>query len=717
MNWYFKTTLTAIIFIASLSLCGAAFFYLWQLDNLQLILSTILAVALTWLLARRLKIDSLPGRQTNITNKQQKRNIFALTKSLLIILYSLTALKTILIISTYQTFEAIRSPWEVVPSYFLIIYFALTVLLLVILLQRDVSQGSNATGQLFLISIHFFLSYSIAFFVYGINFGFDPFIHQAGEKILAATGTISPKPLLYIGQYSLVVWLSKISSLNIILVDKLLVPVLSALLLPPIIYYALTKGFNLKSRPSLSTVLTFPIFLLPFYFTVPQNMANLFLLLTVLLAVVFFRIGPPDVPHRPALLWLLGLTTLAIHPFSGIPLIIYLTIVTFLKQQKKILTRNHKLIASTIIIILAIAALPTALSLGGELSNNVNVTPSSETVSDLGLLSVRPAGLISDFLPPVNWVPFYSIFHLVYLFKFNHIIILALLAAGGLWLLWKSKRILFASGLILTFLIISIDVSLINLLNLPIIAYELPEFIARFWQIGLLFLTPIILYTIGKLIKLFLGEGSAAGSIGDKSLMKYDNERLTALSGSASRSKMLLRESSRAIYPTAAIFFLALIATIGLYLIYPRHDAFAKSRAFATSQYDIQVVNWIEQDAQGKDYVVLANQAVSAAALQEFGFAKYYSTPNSLTPKTANLFYYPVPTTSPLYQLYLNMVYEMPTTESLQQVLDLTGADIAYFVINDYWLDFEKIVEQAQQNIGPPHIITNNKLVVFKLSK
>ena len=101
-------------------------------------------------------------------------------------------------------------------------------------------------------------------------------------------------------------------------------------------------------------------------------------------------------------------------------------------------------------------------------------------------------------------------------------------------------------------------------------------------------------------------------------------------------------------------------------------------------------------------------------------FKKYYSAPNSLSPSpyhlAPDLFYYPIPTTSPLYDLYLDMVYDSPTTERLQQALDLTGADTAYFVINDYWLDFEKIVEQAKQNIGNAQTIADNKLVIFKYS-
>jgi len=137
---------------------------------------------------------------------------------------------------------------------------------------------------------------------------------------------------------------------------------------------------------------------------------------------------------------------------------------------------------------------------------------------------------------------------------------------------------------------------------------------------------------------------------GSRALLRGGSRAHTALSGSTSRT----------IYPVAIIFFLALFITISTYLTYPRADAFAKSRADATSQADITAVRWIEADSAGKNYVVLSNQAVAAAALQEFGFKKYYTDQNTECQmskvKCQMLFFYPIPTTSLLYQLYLDIL-------------------------------------------------------------
>ena len=142
---------------------------------------------------------------------------------------------------------------------------------------------------------------------------------------------------------------------------------------------------------------------------------------------------------------------------------------------------------------------------------------------------------------------------------------------------------------------------------------------------------------------------------------------------------------------TILILLTTLISVISLYISYPHVDAFEKNRGYSVSEYDLKAVKYIQEDSNNQEYVVLANQSTSAASLQEFGFKKYYN----------NLFYYPIPTSSPLYEIYLKMVYDQPKEEYIQQARDLTGVDTIYFVINDYWLDSKKRIEQAK-------VIANN---------
>ena len=61
-----------------------------------------------------------------------------------------------------------------------------------------------------------------------------------------------------------------------------------------------------------------------------------------------------------------------------------------------------------------------------------------------------------------------------------------------------------------------------------------------------------------------------------------------------------------------------------MYLSYPRFDHYHNSRGFSVGRADINAVRWINDHAENDDYIVLANQQVSAAAIREFGFKKYF---------------------------------------------------------------------------------------------
>ncbi|MBI3626729.1 hypothetical protein HY224_01660, partial [Candidatus Uhrbacteria bacterium] len=139
----------------------------------------------------------------------------------------------------------------------------------------------------------------------------------------------------------------------------------------------------------------------------------------------------------------------------------------------------------------------------------------------------------------------------------------------------------------------------------------------------------------------------------------------------------------------AGILALALLILNSLYFSYPRANKFEPGHNISTSQTDIETVHSIDQAAAG-DYVVLANQSVSAAALKEFGFKKYFQT------NRGQVFFYPIPTGGPLYQYYLDMVYGRPSAETVKKASELTGAKQAFFVINKYWSGYQRIVETAK---------------------
>ena len=60
------------------------------------------------------------------------------------------------------------------------------------------------------------------------------------------------------------------------------------------------------------------------------------------------------------------------------------------------------------------------------------------------------------------------------------------------------------------------------------------------------------------------------------------------------------------------------------------------------------------------------------------------------------MFYYPVPTGGPLYQIFLRMIEENPTRELAMEAMNVTGVNRVYFVVNEYWWSAETAIERAR---------------------
>jgi hypothetical protein len=145
--------------------------------------------------------------------------------------------------------------------------------------------------------------------------------------------------------------------------------------------------------------------------------------------------------------------------------------------------------------------------------------------------------------------------------------------------------------------------------------------------------------------------------------------------------------------------------TISLYLSYPRFNQFEPAKFFSLSQHDINAVNLIEKTASPQ-HIVLANQMVGVAAIKEFGFKQYYD----------NQFFYSMPMGSPrtFYDHFLAMTHEGAKKQTMESVMDEAGVDEAYFVLNSYWRDFDKIATQARQSAETVYDIDEGKILIFK---
>ncbi len=160
----------------------------------------------------------------------------------------------------------------------------------------------------------------------------------------------------------------------------------------------------------------------------------------------------------------------------------------------------------------------------------------------------------------------------------------------------------------------------------------------------------------------------------------------------------------------ASLIILCLAITAGFYATYPRDDNFVLNRGYNTSQYDFEAVHYIEKHAK-QDFIVLSNQQIAAAAVKEFGFKKYYDSQKGL------MFYYPIPTGSPLYQYYLDMVYKKPTKKTMEQAMELAGVEESYFAVNRYWWGFDQIVQWTKLIADDYYVIGNEDVYIFYFTK
>ncbi len=649
---YHGLALGPLVFLCLISIFGAITYRIYSLNKIGVIISLILAVISFFIILRLDNIHNKDNFQFFPPQRDPAKAVaifnFQLTflNSLLLVSYFSLLTSCFYILLSHRTASAIISPWQVIPPYFFIVCGLATAILAVIIIRLNeaIKQFNNLTISL--LTFHYFLFLSVALIVYKIGFGFDPFIHQATVDLINKTGVVEPKPFYYLGQYALLVIAHKITAASLVWLDKLLVPVLASLYLPLILFQALKKLFNDK-KSALLTILMVLILPLSFFIVAtPQNFAYLLLILVIILGLTGKN------TYDFIVIYVLALAATAFHPIAGIPALLFSLLLTACHSGRKKLKKYFYLIIPA----LAITALPFLFYL---LEKN-NLTASENRPALREFPSNALAALRLSIPGQENFV-----LNFIYLYGFNLKFIIGLIAIAGIIIAYRRRE---NFKILSIYLLMSASLAGSYLLakNLPfsfLIDYERNNYSDRIILMALFFLLPFILIALYGLTNAIL-------------------------------------KQKRSVKIPLLIFIIILIAT-SLYLTYPRHDRYFNSRGFSTGQNDIDAVRWIEGDARG-DYIVLANQQVSAAALREFGFKKYYTPPlltkerDRVRLRGESIFYYPIPTGGPLYQYYLDMVYKKPSRETINAAMDLGGVQKAYFVLNKYWWALPKVLEEAK---------------------
>lgn len=156
-----------------------------------------------------------------------------------------------------------------------------------------------------------------------------------------------------------------------------------------------------------------------------------------------------------------------------------------------------------------------------------------------------------------------------------------------------------------------------------------------------------------------------------------------------------------------AVLLLILIPAAGaanVYAALPRHDAANVSRGWSVGQWDKEAVRWIDRNAGSAPYTVLANQSVSAAAVEALGFKRY----------AREVFFYPIPTGGPLYQEFLKAMDPESNVEPVKKAAQLGQSKLVYVVLNDYWWDAKKVAEHLSAMADSEISFGEGRLTVYK---
>jgi hypothetical protein len=547
----------ALLLLCLIAIFGAFFIYTYQLNDYVFIFLIILIPAILITPYYVIEIKEKFSLRKILSDYLESYNQRSEPKfnTLLVFAYLFLITGCFAFLLEGQTAESIQAPWQVISRLFIPFYFLATLILL-----TYVFNSRRTKLPLLLIILHSLLSSSIALIVYKIGYGFDPFIHQATEKIIAQTGTISPKPLYYLGQYAIVVFLNKLTLVDLELIDKILVPFSFALFLPTITFYV----FSHWVQKHYALILSILILVLPypsFIMTDPQNLANLIFVLTILLSLLYYR----NIIH-PNALYFLALAGIAIHPLAGIPLLITVFLLNLFKFLYHSYVKYISLYFFTSLVF--VLFLPLSFIINGS-----TLSWTSPKLADLKIF---------------GWVDKYDlILNLVYLVQANLSAVVILLIIAGLLYINKSKLLKNNAGYLTAALIIFADFLLIKYcLTFPALRdYDKDSFVQRILILAFYVLLPFFLLGVYWLVR----------KLWEKDI--YTKSFLILVSA-------------------------GLIST-ALYLSYPRLNQYEPANFFSVSATDLKAVSYIEQNAN-LDHIVLANQMVGVSAIKEFSFKKYY---------------------------------------------------------------------------------------------
>lgn len=629
------------IFFSSLAICGAVTYSLYSLNTLGTALTILASLVLTW----TLKLKRKNNNYAKITTKRKDKKLFF---SYFVFAINLAVnISVVIILYFHSSNAALISPWTQIPSIFFVLIIISNILIIL-----NFHQKNNNHLKHILFSSYLFLIFSIAAIIYQLGYGFDPHIHYAALKEIIKNGVILPKTPYYLGQYSIIVALQRITNINLNIINIWLLPIGAALSIP-FLLSQLHKNRKNNNGAWMSSLILLILGFSPFIITTPQNLSYLFLLATIIFVYK---------NEKTRLSIISALATFCIHPLAGISAIA-ITSIHCLQNKKE----KNKLIKLFLKPAFYISALVICLNLAIWSISGFNYPSFNNFQLSLTLPAFRNMG---PYLLSIS-----------YALISNQAWLIIALAAMLIFLknkIWQDRDTIEKEKAKLIS-IITLTTLLVYLLssnfNFPaLIAYEQDGYTKRLLIIAMIIALPLFWELFYFLYK--------------KSLLKHKKQQLIIALG------------------------ITMLLTISLYGSYPRFDKYYNSRGYSTSKGDFEAVILAESLANNENYIVLANQQVSAAALKQFGFQnRYFNTANN------EFYFYSIPTGGQLYQYFLGMSYQQANRDTMIQAMNYAQVNKAYLIINHYWWASDKIIAEAKISADRWIKIDNGNNYLFEYSR
>ena len=130
---YFGYIFSVLIIFSIISSVGTLFYYIWKFDLAVISLILIFFPLILFILDRY--IPNRTKSQIPLSIKKPKQKI-TFSVAILSIFYLILIAINFYLLFTSQVTSSIRSPWEVLPSHFFLIYFVSTVILITIIFKN-----------------------------------------------------------------------------------------------------------------------------------------------------------------------------------------------------------------------------------------------------------------------------------------------------------------------------------------------------------------------------------------------------------------------------------------------------------------------------------------------------------------------------------------------------------------------------------------------------